>query len=147
MDPNNFQAVSDLDPSQVPEGFSIADPNNPSASSTQSSSTNGSSPEEQQRLAVLSQALTPEALERLNRIKLVKPENAEVVGKAIVNLAMSGKLSTPMNEAKLIELLERQSNMSKNAQSSQASTSTISIRRKKYNLDSDSDDDNDDDLI
>ena len=96
---------------------------------------------EEQKQAILEQALTPDALARLRRIKLVKAEKAAKVENAIAAMAMSGKLPGRINEGKLIEMLERG-----NASASKQNDTQISIQRKIYDLDSDDDDDNDDDL-
>ena len=82
----------------VPEGFSTIDP-------TSSSPQNNAQQQQQQqkqaqRQAILEQALTPEALERLRRIKLVKPERASAVEANIVSMALQGKLTMRMSEGK-----------------------------------------------
>jgi programmed cell death protein 5 len=94
--------------------------------------------------AILEQALTSDALARLRRIKLVKPDRAVQLENVIASMAMSGKLTGPINEGKLIEMLERGS---RSSSSSSSAERTISIQRKKYAFDSDDDDDNDDDLM
>jgi len=86
--------------------------------------------------------MTPEARQRLTRIKLVKPDKAAAVEKLIASMAMQGKLPGKVNEGKLIEMLE-----GLGAQMSKQSASKITINRKKYAFDSDDDDDNDDDLM
>jgi programmed cell death protein 5 len=138
---NNLQPVSNINPDELPEGFSTMDPN-----SKQSSASNApqqqqqQQQQEEQKHAILQQALTPEALERLGRIKLVKQQKAVQVENAIVSMAMSGKLPGRINEGKLIEMLERG-----NAKAAATGPASISIQRKKYALDSD--DDNDDDML
>ena len=93
---------------------------------------------------ILEQACTQEALARLGRIKLVKPDKAASVENMIVSLAVQGKLPGKINEGKLIEILER-GNMKKAGASD--SGSKISIQRKRYAFDSDDDDDDDEDLL
>lgn len=134
MDPNNFQAVSQVDPSSLPAGFSVNDPNQTPQQAAQKLQ------QDEQASNILSQALSPDALARLKRIKLVKPDKIAAIEKAIVHMALNGKLAAPMSEGKLIELLER-SNHSKAQQSK--SSSGIHIQRKKYSLDSDESDDDD----
>jgi programmed cell death protein 5 len=137
MDNLNASAVS---PGELPEGFSTADPNNPSQPNA------GEQQNQQvqdQRRMVLEQACTREALARLGRIKLVKPEKAMSVENSIVSMAMQGKLPGRINEDKLIEILERGS-LKKSGRQEQAQK--ISIERKRYAFDSD-DDDDDDDLL
>ena len=99
----------------------------------------------EQKQMVMEQACTSEALARLGRIRLVKPDKAAAVENMIVSMAMQGKLPGRINEGKLIEILERGS-MSKNS-ASQEKAQRISIQRKQYAMDSDDDDDNDDDLL
>lgn len=128
---NNFEPVTKLNPNDLPEGFSVQDP---AAKSSGAAAAN----EEQQlrKEAILAQALTSSALERLRRIKLVR--SVESVERTI--LQMAPRLTERISEDKLIELLER-------GNRKQPQASSISIQRKKYNIDSDDDDDNDDDLL
>jgi programmed cell death protein 5 len=145
---DNLQPVSNLDPNDVPAGFSMADPNAPSgAAASQGAAAAGADDTAAQKQAVLEQALTPDALARLRRIKLVKPAKAASVENAVVNMAVTGKLSTAITESKLIEMLERGSAALTRGAAAQQKNS-ISIQRKKYAMDSDDDsDDNDDDLM
>jgi programmed cell death protein 5 len=153
---NNLQPVSDLDPSDLPEGFTTVpgaagSPLNHSGSGGGTGAASAGSRQQQQadadaqKQAILEQALTPDALARLRRIKLVKMEKAVHLENVIASMALSGKLPGQINEGKLIEMLERGSRGA--AASSAASERTIRIERKKYALDSDDDDDNDDDLM
>jgi programmed cell death protein 5 len=124
-----------IDPNDLPEGFKTQDPHGGG------SSNNASAQKQQmqeQHQAVLQQALTPDALARLNRIKIVKQGKAQVLENAIVSMAMSGKLQGQINEGKLIEMLERGS--AKDARAS----SSINFQRKKYSIDSDDEEDDDD---
>jgi programmed cell death protein 5 len=57
-------------------------------------------------------------------------------------MALQGKLPGPINEGRIIEMLERMG-MNQSA----AATNKISIQRKKYAFDSDDEEDNDDDLM
>lgn len=122
----------------------MADPNAPAAGGGGGAS--ASNGEDAQKQAVLEQALTPDALARLRRIKLVKPSKAAAVENAIVNMAVSGKLSAAITEGKLIELLER-GNAKETTGAAAAHKNSIQIQRKKYAMDSDDEDDNDDDLM
>ena len=142
---DNLQPVSKIDPKDVPEGFTFTDPNSSSSDAAAAAAAQASRADEQKQ-AVLEQALTPEALARLNRIRLVKPDRAERVSNAIAGMALSGKLPGRISEGKLIEMLERGS--ARDARAARDSQrNPISIQRKKYAMDSDDDeDDNDDDL-
>jgi len=153
---DNLQPVSHLDPNDVPEGFTVADPNSSAGSGSAgaaASSGGGSADQDAQKKAILEQALTPDALARLNRIKLVKADKARKVSHAIVQMALAGQLPGRINEGKLIELLERGSAADARAAhnnnaggSSSAGSGSIQIQRKKYADSDDDDDDNDDDL-
>lgn len=130
--PKNIQPVTNLQPGDLPEGFTAIDPS-AAASKTESAA------QAEQKQSILQQVLTPEALARLGRIKLVNQARATQVENGIVALAMSGKLQGQINEAKLVELLERSSRQNAGAPVS------VNIQRKKYAFDSD-DSDNDDDI-
>ena len=132
-----MENLATVNPSEIPDGF------------TTQSSPAGGTPDaaalkklqmEEQRKAVLEQALSQEALARLGRIKLVKPDKANAVERQIVAMAMQGKLPGKINESKLMELLSK-------GTAEGAPKERISIQRKKYAFDDDSDDDNDDDLL
>jgi programmed cell death protein 5 len=148
---DNLEPVSKISPDELPEGFTATDPNagrhqaRQHQQSQQQQSQQQRSQQQQmeaQKQALLEQALTPEALARLRRIKLVKEKRAVALENALASMALSGKLPGPVNEGKLIEMLERGSASSESAQDKR-----ISIQRKKYAFDSDDDDDNDDDLL
>ena len=132
-------APANIDPSQLPDGFQMASA--PGAGGGGDQQQAAAAAAEEQRLAMLQQALTPEALARLRRIKLVKESAAKSVENSIITMAVNGKLPARITEAKLVEMLERAS-----ASKAQYQTS-ISIQRKKYAFDSDDEDDNDDDLM
>jgi programmed cell death protein 5 len=150
---NGLHPASDLDPSDLPEGFTT-EPSDIAAGRVGGPGGDAAHQQQQrrqqqaeidaQKQAILEQALTADALARLRRIKLVKRDKAAHVENVIAGMAMSGKLPGPINEGKLIEMLERGNRASSSSSSAER---TISIQRKKYVLDSDDDDDNDDDLL
>lgn len=139
MDPSNFQPVSQLNPQELPDGFTMHDPHQ------SSSDVGGGNAEQQQQKAqveaMLEQMLTGPALARLRRVRMVRPQQAAIVEKTLIGMAP--RLTERVSEGKLIELLERGNAVTKKKT---AATSSISIQRKKYAIDSD-DDDNDDDLL
>ena len=94
-------APTTIQPNEIPEGFTAA-----TSSTTDSSASDRDRERELQREAILEAALTPEALERLKRIKFVKLEKASKVEAMVLSMAMQGKLSAPINEGKLIEMIE-----------------------------------------
>jgi len=62
---------------------------------------------EAQKQAILRQILTPEARERLNRIKIVKPELAEAVELQLIQLAQAGRLGNVLTDDQLKTILRR----------------------------------------
>jgi programmed cell death protein 5 len=140
---DNMEASS-IDPNDMPAGFSSVDPTG-AGNASQQGGKGGVSQQQQgeQKEAILQQALTPEALARLRRIKLVKSSKAAQLENALVNMAVNGKLPARVTEAKLIEMLER----GVKGSAGSAENSGIRIQRKKYAFDSDDEDDNDDDLM
>lgn len=61
---------------------------------------------ELQKQALLRQVLTVEARQRLNRIKLVKPEFAEQIELRLIQVAQSGKIELPITDAQLKGILK-----------------------------------------
>jgi len=62
---------------------------------------------EQQKHALLRQILTIDARQRLNRIKLVKPEFAEQIELQIIQAAQTGRVKLPITDAQLKAILEK----------------------------------------
>jgi programmed cell death protein 5 len=62
---------------------------------------------EAERAEILRRILTPEARERLGRIRLAKPEVAGSVEQQLISLAASGRLQRQIDDASLRALLER----------------------------------------
>jgi programmed cell death protein 5 len=62
---------------------------------------------EAERSEVLRRILTPEARERLGRIRLAKPEVAGAVEQQLIALAASGRIQRQIDDATLRSLLER----------------------------------------
>ncbi|MCI4363645.1 MAG: DNA-binding protein [Thermoplasmata archaeon] len=60
-----------------------------------------------ERAELLRRVLTPEARERLGRIRLAKPDIAQAVEQQVLGLAASGRLRGPIDDATLRALLER----------------------------------------
>jgi programmed cell death protein 5 len=60
-----------------------------------------------ERAEVLRRILTPEARERLGRIRLAKPDVAASVEQQLIGLAASGRLQRMVDDATLRALLER----------------------------------------
>lgn len=60
-----------------------------------------------ERSEVLRRILTPEARERLGRIRLAKPEVASAVEQQLISLAASGRIQRQIDDATLRSLLER----------------------------------------
>ncbi|MGD0718646.1 MAG: DNA-binding protein [Thermoplasmata archaeon] len=62
---------------------------------------------ESERTEILRRILTPEARERLARIRLAKPDVAASVEQQVISLAASGRLPRAIDDATLRALLER----------------------------------------
>jgi len=62
---------------------------------------------DQQRQAILRQILSPEARERLARLKIARAEFGEAVENQLIMLAQSGKLQAQIDDASLVQILER----------------------------------------
>jgi len=75
---------------------------------------------ELQKQALLRQILTPEARQRMNNLKMVKPEFAAELELQLIQLAQAGRLNIPLTDEQLKELLLRL----------QSTKRDIKIRRK-----------------
>jgi programmed cell death protein 5 len=62
---------------------------------------------ESERAEMLRRILTPEARERLGRIRLAKPDVANAVEQQVISLAASGRLQRMIDDVTLRALLER----------------------------------------
>jgi programmed cell death protein 5 len=60
---------------------------------------------EAQKQALLAKILAPEARQRLNNLKLVKPEFAEQIEMQLIEMAQSGKLPIPLSDTQLKSIL------------------------------------------
>jgi programmed cell death protein 5 len=58
-----------------------------------------------QRQAVLRAALTPEARERLSRLKMARPEVAENLEAQLAQLAVQGRIREPLTDEQLKQIL------------------------------------------
>ena len=88
-----------------------------------------------QKASILKQILTPEALERLGRIKIVKSAKAEALEMKLIQMAMKGELQKQLTEDVLINMLETQGQEEREKK--------VAYKRRAFDSDSD---DNDDDL-
>ena len=60
---------------------------------------------EAQKQALLAKILTPEARERLNNLKMVKPDFTDQIEMQLIQMAQTGKLPTPLSDAQLKQIL------------------------------------------
>lgn len=128
---------------ELPEGFTAINPNGGGPGNANEAQFKKQAIQEQKQM-VLEQAMDSQALARLGRIRLVKPEKAASVENTIVSMAMQGKLPGKINEGKLVEILERKNRAE--AIAAEKGSGGIQIQRKRYALDSDDEDDDDDDI-
>jgi len=128
---------------ELPDGFSAVNPNGGVPGNNDEAEFKNQAIKEQKQM-ILEQAMDSQALARLGRIKMVKPEKAAAIENTIVSMAMQGKLPGKINEGKLVEILERRSR--KEAGKLESGFGGIQIQRKRYSLDSDDDEDDDDDV-
>ena len=60
---------------------------------------------EEQKQALLSKILTPEARQRLNNLKMVRKDFAESIELQLIEMAQTGKLPIPLSDAQLKSIL------------------------------------------
>jgi len=60
-----------------------------------------------QKQAILRRILTPEARQRINNVKIVKPEFANQLELQLIQLAQAGRVQTPITDEQLKEILVR----------------------------------------
>lgn len=62
---------------------------------------------EMQKQAILRRILTPKARQRLNNLKMVKPEFANALEIQLIQLAQAGKVKIPITDEQVKEILVR----------------------------------------
>lgn len=114
----------------------------PSPGSTAGQATGASS---NQNDAIMSQLLTPEAKQRLNRVRMVKPDRVQGVENYLLRLYQSGGLRNKVQEKDIVDILDKIANEErKNA------TTTIRFERRDYeggDRDQNDKDDSEDDFF
>jgi programmed cell death protein 5 len=60
---------------------------------------------EAQKQALLKQILSPEARQRLQNLKMIKPEFTDQLEVQLIQLVQAGKLPTPLSDAQLKQIL------------------------------------------
>ncbi|ODM18433.1 hypothetical protein SI65_06304 [Aspergillus cristatus] len=91
--------------------------------------------ESERRSAILNQILEPEAIDRLNRIRLVKESRAADIESRLIMLAQTGQLRQKVTEEQLKDLLNAISENQRKAEEE----SKIVISRRKGGWDDDDD--------
>eukprot|EP01028_Stygiella_incarcerata_P006607 TRINITY_DN26_c0_g5_i1.p2 TRINITY_DN26_c0_g5~~TRINITY_DN26_c0_g5_i1.p2 ORF type:complete len:110 (+),score=36.71 TRINITY_DN26_c0_g5_i1:213-542(+) len=89
--------------------------------------------QEEARHAFLSQVLSTEAVERLQRIHLVKPEKARSIEDIIIKNVQSGNLKPPVSDSRVVDVIDRINETTERK-------TRVRIERR-HTLDSDSDED------
>lgn len=89
---------------------------------------------EEMRQRMLDNLMTPEARERLGRIKLVKPEKARQLEDVVIAMAQQGQTNGIIDDASLVEILNR---------ASASRETTVKIEHKRRKRDDEWDDDED----
>lgn len=62
---------------------------------------------DQQKAAVMRQILTPEARDRLARLKIARPEFVEQIENQLIMLVQSGQVREKISDATLVQILEK----------------------------------------
>jgi len=62
---------------------------------------------DQQKKVIMRAILTPQARERLGRIKVARPDVAESIENQLIMLAQSGRLKSKINDEQLVMLLSK----------------------------------------
>jgi len=62
---------------------------------------------EGQKQAIMRRILTPEARQRINNLKMVKPDFANALEMQLIQLAQAGRVQTPITDEQLKEILVR----------------------------------------
>jgi programmed cell death protein 5 len=88
---DNF-GPSNVKPEDLPDGVTAANPNSPSSVGANSEAEFKKQAIREQKQMILDQAIDSEALARLGRIKMVKPNRVASVENTIVRMAVQGKL-------------------------------------------------------
>eukprot|EP00300_Choanocystis_sp_HF-7_P035005 c48189_g1_i1.p2 GENE.c48189_g1_i1~~c48189_g1_i1.p2 ORF type:complete len:136 (-),score=34.72 c48189_g1_i1:53-430(-) len=81
--------------------------------------------QEQMKKSILTQILTPEARERLARIRLVRAEKAEAVELMLIRAAQSGRIGGQVTDEYLVQMLEQLN------QSEQKAAPKVTIQRRR----------------
>ena len=74
----------------------------------------------------------PSPFPAVNRVAIVKPENARAVEEHVIRLARSGKLGGPVDEASVIKMLEEVSAMADEARGGGGGVKKVTIVRRKH---------------
>ncbi|CAI5438791.1 unnamed protein product [Caenorhabditis angaria] len=107
---------------------------NPNPQEAQEQARKQAENQENAKNSMLSQILDQQALHRLSNLAAAKPEKAQMVEAALINMARRGQLAGKMSDEGLKQLMERVSQQTQK-------TTTVKFDRRRNNLDSDDEDD------
>uniref|UniRef100_A0A7S1F4D9 Programmed cell death protein 5 n=1 Tax=Noctiluca scintillans TaxID=2966 RepID=A0A7S1F4D9_NOCSC len=85
--------------------------------------------EQEKKRMMVRQIMEPDALERLNRIRLVKPEKTERLEMQIMQLASTGMLQEKISDSQLVSMLDKIDGSTKGP--------SVTIQRKQRVVDDD----------
>mmetsp|Transcript_110337 Transcript_110337/g.312210 ORF Transcript_110337/g.312210 Transcript_110337/m.312210 type:complete len:133 (+) Transcript_110337:100-498(+) len=87
---------------------------------------------EERKRMMIRQCVEPDALERLQRVGLVKPDKQRQIEESILSAATTGRITEKVSDTELIRIIEK-------IDKSSAPTTSVKIQRKKRGDDSDDD--------
>lgn len=72
----------------------------------QKSNSQPATPQDEQKISVLSQVLEPSARERLSRVRIVRPDRADQVEQYLVKMVQMGSINRKLGEQDIVDILD-----------------------------------------